>query len=145
MFQDTTYLENIKDDKICNKILILRQFENDNNIKPFNVNFINDNIKINITDENFKLIKNIFRISKNKPSTYDELKQMYVGMLRHLFNSLEIIQAKQTKNKDRKNIKIYSLNDKLIKQLFNLAFKLRIENLDTNLLTSVGIIHQNYI
>jgi hypothetical protein len=138
-------LERIKNDKICNKILLLRQFEKDNNIIPFDINFINDNIKINITDENFKLIKNIFRISKNKPITNDELKKLYIGMLRHIFNSLEVVLGKKTKDNNRKDIIKYSFNDKLIKQLFNLAFKLRIENLDTNLLTSVGIIHQNYI
>jgi hypothetical protein len=117
----------------------LRQFERDNNIKPLDINFIEEGVKVNITDENFKLLKGIFRMSRNKPATVDELKRVYLGMMRHIFNSLEIIQAKQTKNKDRKNIKIYSLNNNLIQQLFKLVFGLKIKYMDENLLKSVKI------
>jgi hypothetical protein len=126
-------------DDIENKILLLRQFERDNNIKPLDINFIEEGVKINIDSNKFKLIKDIFRMSKKLPATNDELKKVYVGMIRHIFNSLEVILATRKTNIKNKNEKItnYFFNETLINQLFNLVFKLRIKNLDEILLKNV--------
>lgn len=122
-----------------NKILLLRKFEIENNITPFDINFINDEqIKINIDDIEYKHLKYIFRMTKGKPTNKEELKKVYIGMLRNLISNLDIIKSKQIRVKGDK-IMHYSFNEQLIKSLFNLIFRMKIKYLDENLLNKINI------
>ena len=60
-----------------NKILLLRKFETNNKISPFDINFINSKPEINITTEYYKLISKCFRITKSKPDNIIDLKTFY--------------------------------------------------------------------
>ena len=156
IFQTTEYLESkLKDrdsfkvkklDDTENKIILLRKFEKANNINTFDLDFSSSDVEIKTDDNTFKLLKTTFRISKTKPENTEDLKKFYIGMIRHIFNSLDIVIGKKTKNKERKDIIKYSFNDGLIKLLFNLIFKLKIKNLDSSILKVVNIeIPQNYL
>ena len=155
MFQTTEYLENrLKErdsfklkklDDAENKIILLRKFEKANNINTLDIDFSSSDIKINIDDSTFKLLKTTFRISKTKPENNDDLKKFYIGLIRHIFSSLDIVVGKKTKNKERKDIIKYSFDAPLIKTLFNLVFKLKIKNLEQSILKVVDIeIPKNY-
>ena len=126
-----------KIDEVGNKILLLRKFETDNNIKPNDINLLISDVKINITDKEFLSIKNIFKTTKSKPTTNDELKKVYCGMIRNIYSNLDILKSKQV----RKNgIKLYENNfDKeLQEKLMKLMFKMNISNLDTDILKGLG-------
>lgn len=129
-------------DEINNKIMLLRIFEQDNNIKPFDINFLDSkDIKINMSDDNIKHLKDIFRMTKTKPNNNNDLKKMYIGMLKNIFGSLNIINSKYKTDTQNKNKKIIThlFNTELIEQLFKVVFKMKIDNLDDNLLKSINI------
>lgn len=124
-----------------NKILLLRQFEKDNHIKAYDLNFEDSkDVKVSITDDMFKHLKDIFRMTKSKPTNINGLKNMYIGMLKNVFGSLDVILGKRTKTKERKYVIIYSFNDALVKQLFKITFKIKVNNLDDVLMKSVDVI-----
>lgn len=120
-----------------NKIKLLRNFEKESNIKPFDINF-SDNNNFNINDENYKHIKDIFRITKNKPKNNNELKKIYVGMLKNIFGSLNIIKSDRLQIKNKREY-VYSFDNELINKLFNVAFKGNNNSFDDALLKSVDI------
>lgn len=132
---------NIKQiNEAVNKILLIRAFEEQNNITPYDINFNNNSdIKINVTDENYKLITKVFRISKTKPKALEDLKKLYIGILRHMFNNLDIIESKKTTNKERKTVIKYIFNNDMMEKLFKLIFRCDISNYDVNLIKAVGI------
>ena len=74
-----------KIDEVANKILLLRKFEKDNNIIPFDIVFESTGIKINIKDDEFKYLQTVFRMEKTKPTNKTELQKVYVVMLRNIF------------------------------------------------------------
>ena len=61
-------------------------------------------------------------------------------MLKNIFGSLDIIKSKKTKNKDRKDITIYTFNNELIKLLEKLIKRNSTAELDDKLLEKVNII-----
>jgi len=123
-----------------NKIILLRKFEKDNNIAPFDINFEkNDDINVNLSDEKFRHVQDIFRISKSKPTDKNGLKKLYIGMLKNIFGTLEIIKSKRFKTKERKEIITYTFNNDLIDKLFKLAFKSNKSCFDDQLLTTINI------
>ncbi len=106
--------------KALNKVLLLRQFEEQNKIKNLDINFDESNPQMNITDDNLNLIKKVFRITKDKPTNIKELNKFYIGMLRNIIGNLELIKTDSktnTNNKNSKDLK-YIWNEELNKQLF---------------------------
>jgi hypothetical protein len=101
MFWKTEYLKekllssnniNVKKlDDVSNKILLLRKFEKDNNITPFDINFLSENVKLNIKDNEYKYLQTVFRMEKSKPSNINELQKVYIGILRNIFGNFNII------------------------------------------------------
>lgn len=98
---------------IYNKIKFIRQFEETYNIKPLEVDFINEG-DIEMNDEQYNYIKNIFRISQKKPETYEQLKRIYISMLRNITNN-NLIQSKRGTKKEERNVRYYNINDDVIK------------------------------
>ena len=100
---------------IYNKIKLLRSIEATYDIKPLDV--VTDRKgDIEMTDEMFTLFKSLFRTQKKKPTTFKELKQLYVGIIKHIASN-DIISSKQDgKSKDGKRKEYsYSLDETLIK------------------------------
>jgi hypothetical protein len=126
-------------DEVANKILLLRKFEKDNNIAPFDINFVSENVKINIRDDEYKYLQTVFRMEKTKPTSKPELQKVYVGMLRNIFGNLNIINSKKTKTKERKDITTYSFNGELNDKLFKLLFKTNSRELDDSLLNKLRV------
>ena len=126
-----------KIDEVGTKILLLRKFELENGIKPNDINFLNSDVKLNTTDKDFIYLKGLFRISKSKPKTNDELKKVYCGMIRNIYGNLDILKSKQIK-KNTVKIMEYSFDRVLLDNLMNLMFKMNIINLDTDILKGLG-------
>ena len=135
-----------KIDDTTNKVLLIRKFEKDNGITPYDVNFsCSPEVQINITNDNFSFIKKLFRCDKAMPKDTNELKILYVGMLKHIFGNFNIINSVKKKASNNKTITTYILNDAFIKQLFKLIFIKYYNQLDNNLLNSIGIENPNLI
>ena len=127
-------------DNINNKIKLFRMFENDNNISAFDLNFTQSpNIKLDITNEKYNHLKTVFRITKKTPENINDMRKMYIGMLKNIYGSLNIITSKKTKNKERKDIIIHSFDSVLIKQLFKLSFRIKMNGFDDTLLKIVDV------
>ena len=127
-------------DNINTKIKLLRMFEKDNNISAFDLNFTHSqDIRVNLSDETYKHMKSVFKMTKQKPDNINDVRKMYIGLLKNVFGSLNVITSRKTQNKERKNIVIYAFNEVLMNQLFKLIFRLKIKNMDDALLKTVDI------
>jgi hypothetical protein len=105
---------------LINKIIYIRDLENYYNIEPLDINFTYDEDKFKILDyEFFNNIKHIFRLTKSLPKNYDDVKQLYITLLRHVCN--DIIISKRIKKGDFRDKYEYSIDEKYI--LFNLELK----------------------
>ena len=93
-----------------------------------------------MNDDNLKILKDTFRTTKNINNLID-LKKMYIGMLKNIFGSLDVIKSQyktDSKNKKKKNL-INSFNIELIEKLFKVGFKIGINDFDDNLLKTLNI------
>jgi hypothetical protein len=98
---------------IYNKIKFIRQFEQDYNIRPFEVDYTLEG-DINMDETIYKYITNIFRITQKKPENYNELKKIYISMLRNI-TSNNLITSSQGTKKENRNERYYKFNDDIIK------------------------------
>lgn len=99
---------------IYNKILTLNNLEEKYKIKHLEVNYENEG-NIHMTDAEYEYIKKLFRFrnTKDKPSTYDQLRSVYVNMIRHILPS-NLIQSHRSKKKENRDKQCYTLNKKLL-------------------------------
>ena len=98
---------------IYNKIKFIRQFEKKYKIAPFEVEYTYEG-EVIMDESQYKYIKNIFRITQKKPTNYNELKKIYISMLRNVTNNNLITSTQGTKKEDR-NERYYKINDDVIK------------------------------
>ena len=98
------------------KIKQVRDLERLHDIKPFDVNYKMEGEVNKMTDATYNLIKKVFKTTKAKPTTYGELKKLYISMIKHITVS-DIIKAKQTtdRSKAKRNTILYTLNEDVIK------------------------------
>jgi hypothetical protein len=89
------------------KISMVRQLENQFNLKPLEINYIQVN-KIEIPNENWGLIKKVFRCTKDKPVNMIEFKAVYIGMIKNICGS-DIIKSGRKRNGGDK-VTYYNLN-----------------------------------
>jgi hypothetical protein len=135
-----------KFDDTTNKILLIRKFETSNNITPYDINLLcSPDVQINITNDNFSFIKKLFRCDKAMPKDTNELKKLYIGMLKNIFGNFNIINSSQKTNSNNKNSKAtkYIFNDELLNKLFKLVFVKFHKELDNDFLNSIGIKNPN--
>ena len=97
---------------IYNKIHVIRNLENKYNIQKLQVDFQNTG-PIEMNDDEHKYIKSIFRISKPKPKDYEELRKIYVTMIKHV-TSNDLIKSFQSKQKETRDERIYKINNEFI-------------------------------
>ena len=96
-----------------NKILLLRKVEAYYNIKPLDVSMVGGGEFKALDDDTFNNIKYSFETKKSKPTTYKELRELYICMIKHL-TTKEIVLSKQCRTKEQRNEYTYTLNDRLI-------------------------------
>jgi hypothetical protein len=109
------------------KIKLIREFEENNKIKQLDINFNNSKPEINITDDELKLIKKVFRITKSKPVNVKELNKFYIGMIRNITGCLDIVKSENTKDKNNKSITFYNFDKELIKTIVRLNNNIQIQ------------------
>lgn len=128
------------------KIIALRKFEKDNNIKPFDVNFHNDDktdVKVNINDEFFNNLKVQFRMEKKveKPKDIKKLNEIYIQLIKNISgDNLGFIKSKRKQIKNVRSIHYWIDNNKT-NWLFDCLFnnKKNSVNLDINLLQKINV------
>ena len=92
---------------IYNKIKLIKTIQSKYDINDFNVNNNYENNKL--TNNEYMLIKNTFRMSRSIPTNNGELILMYVTMIKNICGP-EIIQSKQIQTNNER-IMVYKYND----------------------------------
>jgi hypothetical protein len=108
-----------------NKILYVRKLEETFKIGFLNVEFEGDDEgKIRLDNGLFKMIKTLFRTEKGKPKNLNEVKKLYLSMLKNE-TGVKFINAKKINSKKDKNVGkyVYSINDDIIEHNVNLMLK----------------------
>lgn len=100
---------------IYSKVKAIRNLETKYDIKPLEIDFqIDGNKPISMSDNEYKYIKNTFRISREKPENYKELRKIYSTMIRNMTSNDLIKTVQGTKKETRKQI-LYSIDNDLVK------------------------------
>jgi hypothetical protein len=97
---------------VYNKIHVITKLEAKYNIQKLQVDFKN-NGPIEMNDDEYKYIKSIFRISKPKPKDYDELKKIYVTMIKNVTTS-DFIKTCKSNKKETRDQYLYNINNEYI-------------------------------
>ena len=92
---------------IYNKIKLIRTIQSKYNIIDFDVK--GDYINNKLSNDEYKLIKSTFRLSKNIPTNNYELMLIYVTMIKHICGS-DIITSKKIQNNNER-IMVYKYNN----------------------------------
>ena len=90
------------------------------NIKPLDVEF--EDIKdYEMDDVFYKLIKTVFRTTKAKPTNKDELRKLYISIIKNITNN-EIVITKRinTRKEGKRGQYTYFLNNELINRYIEL-------------------------
>jgi hypothetical protein len=109
-----------KNRSIYKKIKAVKTIE-----KRYGIYFYNESINeikkddIKMDDEYYGYLKLLFRTEKKKPENFDQLKKLYVSMLRNITN-VSFIDSVKNKTKINRNCHKYVLNRLIIKNNINL-------------------------
>jgi len=125
-----------------NKIKYIKEMEQKYNIHFLNKEFNDRNEeKIEMSDEEYNKMKIIFRSEKEKPKTYDDLKKIYVGLIKNITgNKLIELKRETKKNEEGKKNYNYSVNKKVLDYHLNLYLhkNKNHNNLDSNIFKYLG-------
>ena len=102
---------------INSKILLIRKIEEENKIDFLDVEFKEEGVVV-LSDKDYNFIKKVFRSERKKPKNRNELKKLYVSMIKHLNGELVIGDRNKTK-KDR-DYRNHYLNKEKIKYYLEL-------------------------
>ena len=72
-----------------------------------------ENTNIEMSDEFYKLLKSVFRLTKAKPKDMRELIKVYVGLVRHVGDN-DLIISKRLKSGAGRDVVVYSLNESAV-------------------------------
>jgi hypothetical protein len=84
---------------VYNKIVIFRNLQQQYNLSLNDINFENSE-SINISDDNWAHIKKLFRYTKEKPTTINEFKPIYIQIIKSITHSDIITATKARKGKE---------------------------------------------
>ena len=104
-----------------NKILLLKQYEKELNIKPLEIEKLEKDINKTISIELYNKIKVSFRSIEGHPRTYNECIEYYIKKLSHMFRTLKIILTER-KRINGKKCTLYCINKTQIKFYFELNY-----------------------
>jgi hypothetical protein len=96
---------------IYSKVKAIRDLETKYKIEPLNINYEMKG-EIDMSEREYKYIKNAFRITRAKPKTYEDLRKVYATMLRHVTNG-DLIKAKQCRVDGKKQM-VYDIDHEYI-------------------------------
>jgi hypothetical protein len=101
-----------------NKILYIRKLEETFDIGYLNVEFEGNDDKIEFDNELFKMIKTLFRTEKGKPGSLNDVKKLYLSMLKNV-TGVSFINATRIRNRNDKDVGkyIYSLDEDVIQEM----------------------------
>jgi hypothetical protein len=108
---------------IENKINIIKKMYNKHKVKYLLLDNFDNNITINITDNEYKIIKYVFRTKKEKPTNPKELKKIILTMLKNILCYLNVITVSRNTDKNKKNFYIVEWNLDKIEYYLNLYNK----------------------
>lgn len=105
-------------DTKTNQINILRKITKKLNINEYDVSYFDD-VKINMTNDDYDLIKGSFKTTMKKPTTKQEFKKFHVMMIKNICGDDILIsnKLKSGENRDKMN---YNLNINLINMMFKI-------------------------
>ena len=87
---------------IENKINIIKKLYDKHKLKYLSLDNFDTIDKINITEDEYKIIKHIFRRKKEKPINAKELQKLILTMLKNILSYIDVIEVKRImKNKYR--------------------------------------------
>lgn len=97
---------------IYSKVKAVRDLEKKYKIQPLEVDYTMFG-DINMDDNEYRYIRNIFRITRDKPKTYSELRSIYISMIRNITTG-DLITGKQSMKKETRKQMMYSIDEKTI-------------------------------
>jgi hypothetical protein len=97
---------------IYSKVKAIRDLEKKYKIQPLEVDYTMFG-DINMDDNEYRYIRNVFRITRDKPKTYSELRSIYISMIRNITTG-DLITGKQSMKKETRKQMLYSIDEKTI-------------------------------
>jgi len=108
---------------IENKINLIKRLYDKHKLKYLSLDEFNKVEKINITDQEYKIIKHVFRTKKEKPVDNKELKKIILTMIRNIISYIDVIEVKKNMDKDKKYFFIIKWKTNKIKHYLDLYIK----------------------
>jgi hypothetical protein len=107
-----------------NKILYIRKLEDSFKMGYLNMEFEGNEDTVVFDEGLFKMIKTLFRSEKGKPKNLNEVKKLYVSMLKNI-TAVKFINANKINSKKEKNVGkyIHSLDVEVIQRHVSLMLK----------------------
>ena len=100
---------------IYSKVKAIRDLERKYNIEPLQVDYTMTG-DINMDDSEYKYIKNVFRITRDKPKTYSELWSIYISMIRNITTG-DLLKSERikTRKEGKRDFMKYNVDDDCIR------------------------------
>ena len=97
---------------IYNKVKAVRDLEKKYNIHPLQVDYklFGD---IHMDDNEYNYIRNIFRITREKPTNYSQLRGVYISMVRNISNN-DLLKSERSMKKENRKQTLYNIDDDYI-------------------------------
>ncbi len=102
------------------KAKLIKDFDTKFGITLFNLHEKGNENDVCMDDGFFALVKQAFRVSRAKPATYNEVKQLFVSVVR-ASSCKYLIKSKQGKTKKDRDVTVYTLNEALLKYHLELS------------------------
>jgi hypothetical protein len=99
---------------IYSKVKAIRDLERKYNIEPLQVDYTMTG-DINMDDNEYRYIKNVFRITRDKPKTYSELRSIYISMIRNITTG-DLLKSERikTRKEGKRDFMKYNTDDDYI-------------------------------
>jgi hypothetical protein len=99
---------------IYSKVKAIRDLEKKYNIEPLQVDYTMTG-DINMDDNEYRYIRNVFRITRDKPKTYNELRSIYISMIRNITTG-DLLKSERIKSRKegKRDFMTYNLDNDYI-------------------------------
>ena len=99
---------------IYSKVKAIRDLERKYKIDPLQVDYTMTG-DINMDDSEYRYIKNVFRITRDKPKTYSELRSIYISMIRNITTG-DLLKSERikTRKEGKRDFMKYNTDDDII-------------------------------
>ena len=103
------------------KIKLIHELEKELNIKPFDIQKLDEDKEIIINDNLIDKINKTFKATKTNINSYNKYIEYYINKLKNLFSNIEIIKSKKIQ-KNNKRCVHYTIDNDILKHYFDLYF-----------------------